>query len=125
MTDYVNLSFTIGLHRETPDFEETIVSEACRLCGGCTVSHQKGYWVKGAEMTEVLYYGPSEQEFCIKLEMLILKEHEARIYLYMKHAIAAAGRAHLPCARWVHVTCHEVKAMHFDINEVPPITTRE
>lgn len=116
--DRVNLTFCISLDDTHRDFQEAVISEACHLAGGCTVTYGQGYWIEGAEQPQFTYDGHVEAECVVRIEMLLYEHAEMRVYESMRSCIAGIARRFNVPINWVHVVRVQVKAMHFNVDEV-------
>lgn len=115
--------FQIGVPLETQPHRQNLLihrltRSASGLCGGCTTSYQRGWWIEGAENAAETFGGEVKEEACFAIELTCELEKYERVLAQMKQVIAQTVTNTGIDANWVHVTVIDMTAEHFSIKEM-------
>jgi len=111
------LTFSIGLESYNHAFETAVIKEACALVGGCTVMRLIGYWIEGGEYPDTRYTGPRDEEFCFRVEIMVMPPEAHATYRTMRSCIQQVARKYAMEIDWVQVTLTEAHSLNFSVKE--------
>ncbi len=117
LTYCIGMPNCLGMSSVNHEFLKYVAAEACLIAGGCTTGYFNGYWVVGAEHSQEMYHGCTEQELSLKIEVLVDIDKADRVLAHMKAAIIFAAKEYDLDTDWVQVTEQEVNARYFSIAE--------
>lgn len=117
MRDQRKLTFYIsGDIGEFTGFEKAVARTASKVCGGCTVHHAEGWWIKGAaDKQRSVYAGEADFDDVMILTVTCEPDKVLIAYRRIRAGIAEAAVDNGINADWVHVTDEVVIGRHFSI----------
>lgn len=121
MRDQVKLTFTVGLETSVPICPDRLsvsfADDASRLCGGCTIRKDRGFWkADGAEKKDT-FDGDLIEETAIVIELTCEVHKVDAVYTKMREYLKASSQGLNNAFTWVHVIREDVVGMHFDATE--------
>lgn len=117
MRTQLKLVFQIGTADAHPAFEAALIAHASMLCGGCTTSHDTGWWKEDGDQRQQYFTGTLHKEHCFTLELTTELSKVEAVYESMADAIALKAGRYGVDTDWVHVSRTMMQGMHFSAKE--------
>lgn len=114
MRKQIELSFMIGYPEENMQFENSVIAEASRLCGGCTVIPAIGYWKEDGAVHKKTFKGNLASEHCFHFKLSCETDKAEMVYQILKLHISLFAHECGVHTQWVHVQQVEFVGRHFD-----------
>ena len=117
MRTQIKLVFQIGTADVHPEFEKALIKRASFLCGGCTTSHDTGWWKEDGDQRQKYFTGRMHKEHCFTLELTTELSKVEAVYEFMADTIAMKADEFGVDTDWVHVSRTIMQGMHFSAKD--------
>lgn len=118
MREQIKYVFQIGYPKAHKGFEQSIVAQASKMCGGCTTDHKNGWWTEDGASHGDTFKGALMGEHCFQLELTTEKHKASRVLKAMQTVIADAALWWGIDTDWVHVSETEMVGHHFSVKAI-------
>lgn len=118
MREQIKLTFTVGIeltaHISADRLAYAIAKAASRLCGGCTIRQDRGFWKEDGAVRKDTFDGELKEETAIVLELTCEPEKADAVYAQMSEYLKETSQGMGEAFSWVHVIQETVVGRHFD-----------
>jgi len=114
----VKLVAQIGVVTYDPKFTTLLATKVSEVCGGCTISVKKGYWMKDGATRKEVFTGELIKETCIEIELTSELSKERQAIAAIKAACVSLRYTYHVDFEWVHLSRIEMTGLHFNVMEL-------